>query len=80
MPPPEMRLPDWNHGLYGFSHQETDTGALIRHLWVNRRRPWEGYRVCVGRTGREDLVLGTYQTLGAAQHAAEAYLTWRAPR
>lgn len=80
MPPPVSSLPDWNNGLYGFSHKEADLGALVRHLWVPRRRWWEEYRVWVGRTGKEDLILGTYQTLGAAQHAAEAYLTWRAPR
>ena len=80
MPPPEMPLPNWSDGEYDFSHEYTDIGAKIRHLWVPRRRFWEGYRVWVGRTGKLDIILGTYQTLGAAQHAAEAYLTWRAPR
>jgi len=42
--------------------------------WISRRRLWEGYRVWGGRTGKLDVILGTYQTLGA-RHAAEAYLT-----
>ena len=55
-----MPLPNWDHGLYDFSHDYTDIGARIRHLWVPNRRVWEGYRVWVGRTGKMDLILGEY--------------------
>jgi hypothetical protein len=70
---------DWKYGEYNASDKDTDTGLQIRHLWNSRRRHWEGFEVWAGQTGRFSVNLGTFQTLGAAQHAAEAYLAWRAP-
>jgi hypothetical protein len=38
-----------------------------------------GYHALAGRGDKFWVELGTFQTLGAAQHAAEAYLIWRPP-
>jgi hypothetical protein len=59
----------------------SNVGVKIRHVFNDRKRIREGYRVWTGHTigcWQWDLILGEYQTLGAAQHMAEAYLTWRA--
>jgi hypothetical protein len=52
--------------------KKTDIGLKII------REP-DGYHVVGGRGGKWWIELGTYQTLGAAQYAAEAYLAWRPP-
>jgi hypothetical protein len=38
-----------------------------------------GYHALAGRGDKFWIELATFQTLGAAQHAAEAYLAWRPP-
>ena len=53
--------------------KETDMGLKII------RQPG-GYHALAGRADKFWIELGTFQTLGAAQHAAEAYLTWRPSR
>ena len=52
--------------------KKTDIG-----LKIIRER--DGYHVVAGRGGKWWIELGTYQTLGAAQYAAAAYLVWRPP-
>jgi hypothetical protein len=52
--------------------KKTDIGLQITREPV-------GYHVVGGRGGKWWIELGTHQTLGAAQYAAEAYLAWRPP-
>jgi hypothetical protein len=71
---------DWKDGEYNASHHASDVGVKIRHAFNRRKRIWEGYQVWTGRTTgwwQWDLILGEYQTLGAAQHAVESYLRLR---
>jgi hypothetical protein len=75
-----MEIVRWNDGEYDASHHASDVGVKIRHLFNERKRIWEGYSVRTFRTHgwwQWTLVSGEYQTLGAAQHAADPYLRWR---
>jgi hypothetical protein len=62
---------DWTQA-WTTDEKKTDIG-----LKISRER--DGYHVVAGRGGKWWIELGTYQTLGAAQHAAEAYLACRPP-
>jgi len=62
---------DWKQ-TWTTDDKSTDIGLKIEH-------ESGGYHAVAGRGGKWWIELGTYQTLGAAQHAAEAYLVWRSP-
>jgi len=64
-----MPRPSWEQ-TWEASDTETNMGLKIV------RKPG-GYHAFAGRADQFWIELATFQTLGAAQHTAEAYLTWR---
>jgi hypothetical protein len=74
---PVLRLDNW-WGEYRARDEKTDTGVWIEHLFNRRRGLFEYYRARIGHTGYGWTTVGDeYQTLYAAQAAAEAALNWR---